>query len=444
MSDATNVLPVVRALRRIWRASRVLSLISGLFAISFLFLAVMIVAYGKSLSPREIGLVIAPSAVFAYFHSVTGNHGVRFRVLGVIIFLLALADAVVSTDVTLHIKRNATFENYARMIASWLFLALIALPALIASFRLARPTQAGLDIPYLRAVAAVNQLKRTDSSGAIFRSGRKPILGLALGAASGCILLLVPFSMWQAPKLGLNPWVCFFVLLAPCILGARYAFRTSQALLAPEAIGFLEKDPRPPVLLLRSFEDDIAAVKPKNIWLALLWQKLRLEEAAAPELRSLGPFIAIGKPGESLPTLGALRSYLSDEHWQEQVREWMCGARLIVMVPGTTKWVAWELQELVTLGFLSKLMLIFPQESDELLRRRLRFIEDVAKKTTGADLNVDSITTHGLLLCFFDEDGRPRLIYGNRGDQVEYEAALNWAIYALSQRAVPVSIGETI
>ena len=44
--------------------------------------------------------------------------------------------------------------------------------------------------------------------------------------------------------------------------------------------------------------------------------------------------VAIGKPGEDLPTPGAARIYVSDEEWKEEVKRRMRAARLVVIRAG--------------------------------------------------------------------------------------------------------------
>jgi len=49
-----------------------------------------------------------------------------------------------------------------------------------------------------------------------------------------------------------------------------------------------------------------------------------------------GDLVAIGKPGETLPTPGAARLYASDAEWQKDVTSQMQNARLVVIRAGTT------------------------------------------------------------------------------------------------------------
>ncbi len=126
-------------------------------------------------------------------------------------------------------------------------------------------------------------------------------------------------------------------------------------------------DPRAPVVLLRSFGDDMLKVGPGEKWTRLAdWHRrgMTFERVLTRELTPFGPVIAIGKPGESLAPLGAARDYVGDDIWQEEVARRMTEARLIVFVVGDSEGLEWELQRVHRLGLLHKLVLVFPAVDD--------------------------------------------------------------------------------
>jgi hypothetical protein len=43
------------------------------------------------------------------------------------------------------------------------------------------------------------------------------------------------------------------------------------------------------------------------------------EEQLAMVMNEIGPFIAIGRPGEQWPELGAARMYVGDDEWQATI-----------------------------------------------------------------------------------------------------------------------------
>ena len=55
------------------------------------------------------------------------------------------------------------------------------------------------------------------------------------------------------------------------------------------------------------------------------------EEQLAEAMKDVGPFVAIGRPGEALPELGAGRPYASHAEWQDQVGQLISKAQLVVL-----------------------------------------------------------------------------------------------------------------
>ncbi|EHR72389.1 TM2 domain-containing protein [Burkholderiales bacterium JOSHI_001] len=112
----------------------------------------------------------------------------------------------------------------------------------------------------------------------------------------------------------------------------------------------MQADPRPPVLYLRSFQDDDQALLFDGGF-RLVGSAMRLLAVATPEqelawlLNEHGPVVAIGKPDEPLPELGAARLYVSHADWQRVVLDLMQGAALVVLRVGNSPGVAWELEQ---------------------------------------------------------------------------------------------------
>jgi hypothetical protein len=69
------------------------------------------------------------------------------------------------------------------------------------------------------------------------------------------------------------------------------------------------------------------------------------EESITRFFESYGPVVAIGKPGEKLATSGAARMYVDDASWQDAILEEMRRAQIVVIQPGLTEGVAWELTQ---------------------------------------------------------------------------------------------------
>lgn len=121
--------------------------------------------------------------------------------------------------------------------------------------------------------------------------------------------------------------------------------RRHEAISADEA---MKLDARPPLLYLRSFHDDGGVVSEGGAlahWILRATRTGSDEEAIAKALAQHGPVIAIGKPGEPLPELGAARLYVAHDKWQERVIELMRQARLVVIRIGSSPGVLWEIEQ---------------------------------------------------------------------------------------------------
>ena len=136
--------------------------------------------------------------------------------------------------------------------------------------------------------------------------------------------------------------------LALAVVGWRVwrRSRRHETISADEAMAL---DPRPPVLYLRSFRDDgetfVDDAYGGGAWLLRAMRLGSAEEKMVPILSQLGPVIAIGKPGEPLPELGAARLYVDHRDWQQRVLELMQQASLVVVRVGASPGVLWEIDQ---------------------------------------------------------------------------------------------------
>ena len=103
---------------------------------------------------------------------------------------------------------------------------------------------------------------------------------------------------------------------------------------------------RPPVVYLRPFTAD---AKDEIGLLHSLFEvtgeasSVSLEEQLSNAVISIGPLIAIGQPGEELPTPGAIRMYAVGDEWRDIVERWIVKARLVILRPGATPGIGWEI-----------------------------------------------------------------------------------------------------
>lgn len=59
--------------------------------------------------------------------------------------------------------------------------------------------------------------------------------------------------------------------------------------------------------------------------------------------REFGPFIAIGRPGEQLATIGADRVYVGNDEWKKVVTDFLEQSRFVVLQAAGTEGFIWEL-----------------------------------------------------------------------------------------------------
>lgn len=105
----------------------------------------------------------------------------------------------------------------------------------------------------------------------------------------------------------------------------------------------LRKALSPPVLFLRAFHSDqIVAPVPIATHLFELPFPTQ-EEKLTRLLAKYAPVIAIGRPGEALPPLGAARFYVNHALWKERVADILPLCSLIVWTTGVSPGLRWEI-----------------------------------------------------------------------------------------------------
>ncbi|HJP95827.1 MAG TPA: hypothetical protein VJ843_00490 [Candidatus Saccharimonadales bacterium] len=67
------------------------------------------------------------------------------------------------------------------------------------------------------------------------------------------------------------------------------------------------------------------------------------DEAIAKTLKDIGPVVAVGVPLETMSPPGSLRLYFKDEEWRDKVEKLMSISRSIIIQPGYTPSLEWEM-----------------------------------------------------------------------------------------------------
>ena len=141
---------------------------------------------------------------------------------------------------------------------------------------------------------------------------------------------------------------------------------------AISAAELLAKDARAPVVYLRSFRQDDDRLLPIYFRLLMFFVAINFEQILAAILSPIGPFVAIGRPAEDVPELGAARMYFPDDQWRDQICAFMERARLVVIRLGTTDNIWWEVEHAIRNVDPARLILVVVEsrkKQENLLRR---------------------------------------------------------------------------
>jgi|GEM_PF-5193193 len=132
------------------------------------------------------------------------------------------------------------------------------------------------------------------------------------------------------------------------------------------------------------------------------------EEAVTTAFHAHGPVVAIGKPGEAFPMLGAYRLYVHGREWRKVVVELGGEAQLIVVRVGTSPGLSEELDLILAGGLLSRTVFLLPPRDHAqayafmaLLGERLHISLHFPKPM------------HSLATLFVVDQGRLVWFYGN-------------------------------
>jgi len=269
-------------------------------------------------------------------------------------------------------------------------------------------------------------------------------LGLALGlgfaliaAIAGGMVLGDPAAPMPLPLVSAAPALLVFAAAALLggtllLVGGTVLFRRGLATMQPSGDELMASDKRRPVLLLRSFADEsmnIADASLAPTGAQLTWGQMsslaRMEESIADQLRPFGPLVAIGKPGEALPRLGASRNYYSDAEWQAAALALMRDALLIVVIAGVSPGLRWELEAIARAGHQSKLLVLMPEPHR---RRRWQVITDELRDVPGFD-GLPHEVPKGLLCVHASPGVGCTLLSALRSGKIDYDTAIQLAIY---------------
>ncbi len=227
------------------------------------------------------------------------------------------------------------------------------------------------------------------------------------------------------------------VVIAGVLIAAGVIWRFGKRLNLRRRDEIILKD-KPPVLLLRSFSDDVAGI-PSNMLLSrLFFRRKRLEEMIGQELSQAGPFVAVGRPGERLPQLGASRLYLADSEWQAVVRGYIANAHPIIVIGGKTHWVQWELAAVAAENRIARLIIVFPRIKEPDRAERWRNLTAAFDGTDWAEQVAKVDISRALAICAANT-GQIIALKSRSARESDYQVALRLAAYLMRQDEQPAA-----
>ena len=151
-----------------------------------------------------------------------------------------------------------------------------------------------------------------------------------VGIVCTLIVIIVTGALLDIiPRTYLRPFGWPLIMITVAIVA--FFWNWGKRHLIPLAEEAVAKDPRPPIIYLRSFVAQTTIGKD--------------EKVLAEIMGEAGPFVAIGKPGDTLPPLGASRFYVPDKNWKKFVRRLISRAALVILMAGRSQGLLWEMLE---------------------------------------------------------------------------------------------------
>lgn len=210
------------------------------------------------------------------------------------------------------------------------------------------------------------------------------------------------------------------------VVGGYFIDRGAQRLRARNLREAMRRDPHP-MLYLRNFGDDAQKILTSRFNRRGVWQRstgwlnpigsARFEEVLTRALAHSRAVIAVGQPGGKLhtlfsamaPTLGAAKTTLDQDDWQDWVRERAIKARAVV-VSATPAQInggfAWELDTLANDVEHGRIILVFGTGKKAMLHQRFgAFMSTVRTYPLFQDLASGWISDGALILVHVPADG---------------------------------------
>ena len=240
-------------------------------------------------------------------------------------------------------------------------------------------------------------------------------------------------------------WLAAFAYL-PFARWAGRSWTRGRRELALRVQEVRKRDARPPVLLLRSFEDDniILATRPRLLWFFHASKEAStLEEYVVNCIWKLGPVIAVGKPGENVSPLGAAREYVEEYQWRDCIREYLNESAYVVSILGSTPGLRWEIEQIGARGEQDNVIVVFPPKPFEQLQRRWEEFRTFFDRAASVDLPFGPKLAAPLLALFRGAGTSPVVLRCCINDETAYGVAFRRLSECLKTPGVPAATEPT-
>lgn len=229
--------------------------------------------------------------------------------------------------------------------------------------------------------------------------------------------------------------VFIVIILTLSIAIFQTLLRASRNYLHHSVEALQVKDPRHPILFLRSFLDDAVTLPcPRLFPLGWVFDISRaipnLELIVLKEATPLGPAVALGDPKDKIPPYGIARGYFKNNSWKDGVTKLALDATIIVIAIDETPGVIFEVEELILgKGLADKtLFLVHPkfQKRPEAPQLQAMLGKIVAALASGHDSAAPDFR-RSIPLAIYNDRQTGRL-------QVLYSSTFSWTAYFLTVR----------
>ena len=205
----------------------------------------------------------------------------------------------------------------------------------------------------------------------------QPVKGKIIKVIGFVMVVVATIYLWGEHK---TMRVDNFVIVMGAIIVGALLIQAGKRYAVPDARELLKTDKRPPILFLRSFGDESRDRKlGKFLKGSLIDQGLtestagwgpREQEELARLMFEIGPYIAVGRPGEPLPELGPARLYIPNEKWKDEVGALLGRARFVIVRVGQGDGLGWELNQLAARLRPEQVLFILPASKAEYAQLR--------------------------------------------------------------------------